>query len=147
MKHFKSRENCFNKNSKMLKQIFGASNCFNKWKILGDKTVASEAMFEAFLLFLWLLQHHRAMSAPSASIYLPSPRYPVTALTITSGPALQKPGCGFILQPAGGCCCAVQPLFFIPPYAKARARIYPPGGTGHSFGTYDGLGSSSLRNM
>ena len=70
-----------------------------------------------------------------------------TALTITSGPALQKPGCGFILQPAGGCCCAVQPLFFIPPYAKARARIYPPGGTGHSFGTYDGLGSSSLRNM
>ena len=31
--------------------------------------------------------------------------------------------------------------------AKTRARIYPPGGTGHSFGTYDGLGSSSLRNM
>ena len=81
----------------MLKQFFFTSNCFNKWKILGDKTVASEAMFEAFLLFLWLLQHHRAMSAPSASIYLPSPRYPVTALTITSGPALQKPGCGFIL--------------------------------------------------
>lgn len=95
----------------MLKQFFCTSNCFNKWKILGDKTVASEAMFEAFLLFLWLLQHHRAMSAPSASIYLPSPRYPVTALTITSGPALQKPGCGFILQPAGGRYCAVQPLF------------------------------------
>ena len=27
--------------------------------------------------------------------------------------------------------------------AKTRVRIYPPGGTGHSSCTYDGLGSSS----
>ena len=43
---------------------------------MDEETELSETMFEAILLFRWLLQHHRTMSVQSASICLPSPQHP-----------------------------------------------------------------------
>ena len=57
LKHFLLLKICFNKITKMLKQIKTAIDIYNNWKNLGDNSAAFRGRVEAIMNYRWYLQH------------------------------------------------------------------------------------------